>query len=832
MRKSLKTRAIRTPKKRRFEDAHAAISRKIAHEGIVLLENNGLLPIERGAKIALFGEGAEFTIKGGSGSGEVNCRHSVSIREGLEDAGFQVTTEGWLKDYRDAFASKKEAFRREMRKKSGLFNFSTLEHIMSSPFQNPEGLPIDSKYLTDASDICVFVISRQAGESMDRMPEKGDFLLSDRELENLRACRNHYSRVVIVINIGGYIDLSPIDALAPDAVIFYCQQGGEGGHALADIILGDVTPSGHLASTWPASYGDIPYGSDYSSLNGNTDHEEYREGIYVGYRYFDSFDVSPRYPFGYGLSYTGFDISCEVVLTGNIVTVKANIKNTGRYSGKAVVQVYVSCPAGKLDKEKQRLTGFAKTRALAPDENDICEIAFPVKDLSSFDEERLLWILEPGEYIVRVGAHSRDTSKAAVLTLDKEIVLSTHEKISPLTHPFEELHAPQYAKEDNSDIPHLAIDSMMLTLPYDAPAPADTQAQDDIPASDKDCSFPDDMDSVIEGLNRKELISLVMGMGLDMGIPRVHPFNVPGAAAYSSENLEKHGIPTINFCDGPAGLRLQDESVEFGRALQMTKPVMEGLDYLPTAARYFMIRKPKAGRTFYQYATAFPIGMALAQTWNIKAARAMGLCVQREMRAFGADVWLAPGVNLHRNPLCGRNYEYYSEDPLLSARMAASVIKAVQSKPGYAAAIKHFCCNNQEINRMKISENISQRALRELYLKNFETAIRESSPKCVMTSYNRVNGVYSAENRDLLIEVLRNEWGFEGLIMTDWTTTPYMLDAVKCMNAGVSLMMPGIRSDKIRLMKALKTSELDIDILKKNALRTLRLIAQSNKCSR
>ena len=781
----MKTRALKTPKIRRFEEPHARISRMAATEGIVLLENNGILPLEKGGSIALYGKGAEYTIKGGSGSGEVNSRHNVSIREGLESAGYTIATDRWLSDYDNDYVAKKEAFRTMMRKKSGFMNLSTLEYVMNNPFQSPEGMLITDKYLANPEVPCIYVISRQAGESMDRMPEKGDFLFSDRETENLNICRRHYRRLILVINVGGYMDLSPIDKIKPDAVIFFCQQGAQGGHAFADILTGDVTPSGHLSSTWPSKYEDVPCAEDFSILNGNTEYEEYREGIYMGYRYFDSKEVAPRYPFGYGLSYTDFKISSEAFPSDKTITVDATVQNTGKHAGKAVVQVYVSCPDGCIDKEYQRLAGFAKTHTLSPGESESLKITFPASDLASFAEEKHAWIMEPGEYIIRVGSHSRDTAKAGVYTLDKEIIM------------------PLYDKADAADS-------------------ADDETSDYDTANSENKDF-----DLVDILNPVDLISLCMGTGMDSSIPKPHEFTVPGAAAYTTDNLESIGIPAISFCDGPAGLRLQDISRQFGKSMHMTKPVMEGFDYLPAVARALSVRKPKHGKTYYQYATAFPVGMSIAQSWNTKVASAIGHCVQREMKAFGVEVWLAPGMNLHRNPLCGRNYEYFSEDPLLSGRMAASITKAVQSKPGYAVTIKHFCCNNQEINRMNISANASERTLRELYLRNFEIAVKEGHPLCIMTSYNKVNGTYSAENEWLLTQILRKEWGFDGVIMTDWTTTPYMLDAAKCLNAGVNMMMPGIRTDAFRIKKALKDGSLSMETLKRRAQNVLDLIRQS-----
>ncbi len=338
----INTLAKRTSEIGKNEKENARISRRAAQEGIVLLKNDGVLPVAQGVKLALYGEGAANTIKGGIGSGEVNSRHIVSIWKGLEKAGYQITTTKWLEDYQNLFITQKEEFKGDMRKRSGIMNFGALKYVLEHPFSNPEGMPITREYLGKDTECCIYVITRQSGENVDRMPVKGGFLLTDTEVQNIRICTEKYRNTIIVINVGGYMDLSPLEGLPIGGIIFFCQQGSEGGHALADIISGAVTPSAHLSSSWPMKYEDVPFGEDYSTLNGNTKYEEYREGIYVGYRYYDSFGVKPRYEFGYGLSYTTFEKSYDVRINGKEVSVKTTVTNTGVYSGKEVVQLYAS----------------------------------------------------------------------------------------------------------------------------------------------------------------------------------------------------------------------------------------------------------------------------------------------------------------------------------------------------------------------------------------------------------------------------------------------------------------------------------------------------------
>ena len=808
------TKALKTKEIRPFETENAVVARKIAGESIVLLKNEGVLPLEKGSAIALYGEGAACTVKGGVGSGEVNARSAVSIRDGLENAGFAVVTGKWLNEYKELLEKDHEEYLARMRKKAGFLNFGVIHELLAEPFKNPEGMEITDEYLSTEASVCMYVLTRQAGEEMDRKPEKGDFLLTDMEVRNITVCREKYEKLILVINVGGYIDLSPLEDLDPDAILFFCQQGGEGGNALADVVSGRVDPSGHLSSSWPKSYGDVPFGETFSTLNGSVEYDEYREGIYVGYRYYDSFGVEPRWPFGFGLSYTQFEQRAAVRLEGTDAVAEVTVKNTGAVPGKETAQIYVSCPAGKLDKEYQRLAGFAKTKSIDPGEADTVTVRFSLRDLASFDEERNSFVLEEGSYIVRCGSSSRHTAPCAVLTLEREVTVSEHDAICPVQTPFEELKAAAFSGEIGPEVPRLPVDpSAFETVHF---------AYEEIPAAESG-----DIRKELGKLSDGELHHLCVGSGVDIALPKHHGFIVPGACGYTTGALEKKGIPAISLCDGPAGLRLFDESVITGDTVRMTKPVMESFAILPTFVRSVIVKKPKEGKMLYQYATAFPVGMALAQTWNTALAEEFGKAVQTEMEAFGAEMWLAPGMNIHRNPLCGRNYEYYSEDPLLSGSMAASVARGVQSVPGYGVTMKHFCCNNQEINRMHVSENLSQRALREIYLKNFEIAVTNGHPKAIMTSYNKINGVYAAENHDTVTKVLKNEWGFRGLVMTDWTTDANLLNSAKAMQAGVDLMMPGIGTDHAQIRKAMKSGELTAEVMRRNASHVLKMITES-----
>ncbi len=814
----IRTNARTDPAVTAMETRHAVLSRRAAAQSIVLLKNDGVLPLKPGP-IALYGEGARHTVKGGTGSGEVNARRVVNIMEGLVAAGFSVSNTRWLDEYDAQVAQSQQAYVQRMRRRAGLIRMWTLPYLQANPFSPPAGRPLEQADLARDTDTCLYVLARQAGEYADRVLAPGDFLLTETEIANIRLCADTYVKTIVVINAGGMVDLSPLDGLPINAIVFFCQQGSEGGHALADVLSGRVCPSGKLAFTWPKTYEDIPYGQGFGRLpGGDMRQAHYKEGIYVGYRYYDTFGVKPRYSFGFGLSYTHFHTTATLHLDADKATVHAHVTNTGDCAGQEVVQVYVSCPPQGMHKETRRLVGFAKTDILQPGETQDMRITFRLEELGSFDETQAQFVLEPGNYVVFVGG-TPDASRAiGALTLDSRIILFRHQRVCVPETPIEELESN---RDDDplGTLPTLTInpDAVQTTIhAYEEPAvPKDKQAE-----------------KLLAGLSVQEQAELCVGSGLDLALPKKKFLMVPGAAGYSCDKFERRGIPAISFCDGPAGLRLFDVSVTHGRKLRMVNPVFAFLEVLPWLARKLIFGNKKRGTLLYQYTTAFPVGMALAQTWNQALLEEIGQAVQAEMEAFGAVYWLAPGMNIHRNPLCGRNYEYFSEDPLLSGKLAAALTRGVQQKEGFFVTLKHFCCNNQEDNRMHVSAQVSERALREIYLRGFEIAVREGRAQAVMTSYNRVNGVYAAESHDLCTKVLRNEWGFDGLVMTDWVTESNMLNAAKSMQAGVNVMMPGISSDRRSIRRALKSGALSAKEIARSAGHVLRGVVRSQTFQR
>lgn len=777
-----------------YEKIHGEIARRAAEEGIVLLKNEEhMLPLKKGSKLALFGSGASRTVKGGTGSGDVNERKSISIFEGLKDAGFLITTEKWLREYEEEYKRKRLEWKEEILEKtrSGTDFFTAYS---TSPFQVPAGPEI---YTTDA-DVAIFVLARNAGEGADRRAEKGDYFLSDEEYMLLSDICDKYEKVILLLNSGGVVDLSFLEKLPKiQAVLTVSQPGQEGGTAVADVISGLVSPGGKLTDTWAVSYNDYPNAGTFSHNNGNIEKEKYEEGIYVGYRYFDTFEIPVRYGFGYGLSYASFTINTAWIETSENgeVRVKVKVRNSSQeFSGKEVVQLYVSLPVGKLEKEFRRLCAFSKTRILAPKEEETIELTFDAQTLASFDESRAAWILEPGCYGIYVGSSLGESTLEGILKVKQEKVLAETEHICPLRETLEELSAPtdkvrkryEALVNNSENVPCFSYDLVgnhTVRYCYD------------------DKETEDEASRITRELSEDQLISLAVGdpgkgQGSNLGAAGI---SVPGSAGETSSCAARQGVKAIALADGPAGLRLsQNYAVSDGK-VQM-------LPFEAAIERGFLYDGPELeGDIYYQYCTAFPVGTLLAQTWNEELIQEVGNAVGEEMERFKVTLWLAPGMNIHRNPLCGRNFEYYSEDPFLSGKIAAAMTKGVQKHSGCGTTVKHFACNNQEDNRSGSDSILSERTLREIYLRGFEIVIREAQPFAMMTSYNLINGIHAANNYDLCTKAARCEYGFQGLIMTDWTTTQLSEDctAAGCIRAGNDLVMPGEPEDQENIRQAL-----------------------------
>ena len=816
------------------ELANRIVAKKAAEEGIVLLKNEGrLLPLEKGKRLALFGSGAGRTIKGGTGSGDVNERSSVSVVEGLENAGFAVTTKSWIEDYERAYMDARNEWKQTILKEAEggdaeIFFQTYAKHA----FRIPSGRLMTEEEVKEAdTDTALYVISRIAGEGADRFAEKGDYYLTDAEEEQIAFVCSHFAHVVLLINTGAQIDLSILEKQPKiEAVLFMVQAGMEGGNAVARVLTGEVNPSGKLTDTWGVAYEDYPAAKTFSHNNGNVRKEYYEEGIYVGYRYFDRFGKSPRYAFGYGLSYTEFALDLKkaeikVSKEDQTIAVSVPVKNIGEILGKEVVQVYGSCPQEGIPKEYKRLLGYAKTGLLKSGETEVVSVAFPVKALASFEEGKSAWVLEKGMYALRAGTCSDSLSLIGGLEVKEEAVI---EKTTPICERKEALQEVEPPKAEAMEYEAAWKKELLAKALPVYPLVGQCEAREDGPQTEMEKMAKD----LAEKLTDEELIHLVVGevnKSQNANALGSAGIMVPGAAGETSSILsQKYGIPGLPMADGPAGLRLSKTyEVNEKDGSIYARGLLDALE-----GGFFTDGKEHEGaRKYYQYCTAFPVGTLLAQTWNRGLLEEVGQAVAEEMEEFGITWWLAPGMNIHRDPMCGRNFEYYSEDPVVSGLSAAAITKGVQSRHGVGTTIKHFACNNQEDNRKGSDSILSERTLREIYLKGFEIAVKEAKPMAIMTSYNLVNGVHSANSYDLCTTVARGEWGFRGIIMTDWTTTDQAGGSIPhlCINAGNDLIMPGTKEDLQELREAQKEGSLSREALKACAARLIAEAYGSNQ---
>lgn len=802
------------------ERRNAELAKEIASEGIVLLKNDGVLPIRR-QKIALFGFGARMTVKGGTGSGSVSERHSVSIEEGLRECGYVITTSAWLdrceRNYHELYDAW-HAAREEEIKDISISDVSGIMQILAivgkTPFLYPTGVPITQEDLDAAdTDVAIYVISRQAGEGDDRSLREGDFVFDKMERENLKSIAQHFKDTVLVINAGGQVDISYAEELGIKAVVYYGQAGQEGGRAFAEIISGKVSPSAKLTATWVKHYTDIPFGQMYGAM-GDPRVQDYREDIFVGYRYFDTFYKEPAYAFGFGLSYTQFEIeNVSVYQKGNTIVVNGDVRNTGLREGKEVVQVYVSIPFGRDGAEYQRLVGFSKTPLLSSGSVYEFEVSFGPEELARYDTASASSLLEGGDYIIRVGNSSRNTSPVCRMLVADTVVLEKCVNICPPQHAMDLLCPPERKKETLPRLHELRFKTKKLRTVVHKYRKTEAVCSKEV-------------QSIVKKMSAKELATVVVGGGY-MGDKIVSVFGSSGST--TCDLYEKYKIPNVVMTDGPAGLNVTREfSVDDnGNIMVLSVPPAYDFGVFGQYLRNTIAQKMAGGTAHYQFATAWPSGTNVAQTWNETLACRFGKGVAEEMQEFGASVWLAPGMNIQKNPLCGRNFEYFSEDPYLAGHIAAAIIKGVQSDGTKAVSVKHFCCNNMELERSYSSSNLSERALREIYLRGFRIALA-ADPVTVMSSYNKINGIYSADNPDLLIKVLRNEWDYKGLVMTDWTSCGEdKADVITAIASENDLIMPGSREEADAIARAVDEGKLSSETLRKCASRVLEMVRRT-----
>lgn len=690
---------------------------KMVSEGIVMLKNeNNALPLDTDKEVAVFGRIQFHYYKSGTGSGGmVNVTKVVNILDGLIDNGVKVN-EKLLGTYRKW-------------DKENPFDLG--EGWGGEPWSQKE-MPLDEGLVKETAKSCetaIVIIGRTAGEEQDNRLEAGSYLLSDDEIEMLTVVREHFKKVVLLLNVGNIIDMTDINRIAPDAVLYVWQGGMTGGKGTADVLTGKVSPSGKLPDTIAYKTSDYPSDANFGR---EKNRDIYAEDIYVGYRYFETFAKEKvLYPFGFGLSYTAFEIKTEKAeITEGAVKLSVSVKNIGSYKGKEVIEVYCEAPQGRLGKAARVLCGFEKTRELVPQEEQVVEIAVDIAKLASYDDSgvtgnKSCYVLEAGEYKFYVGSDVRSAEYACIFEQGEDLVT---ERLTQALAPVESFERIKPVCEGGAfsigreAVPVSEVDESARRL--------EKLPKEIAYTGDKGIKLWDvkngknTMDEFIAQLSDYDLSCIIRGEG--MGSPRV---TAGTASAFGgvSENLNGFGIPAGCCSDGPSGMRLDCGTKAF----------------------------------------SLPNGTMIASSFNKELTSELFAFMGLEMAANKVDCLLGPGMNIHRHPLNGRNFEYFSEDPFLTGKMASAELKGMAGA-GVTGTIKHFCANNRETNRHFIDSVVSERAIREIYLKGFEIAVKEGGASSVMTTYGRVNGLWTAGNFDLNTVILREEWGFKGFTMTDW----------------------------------------------------------------
>jgi len=788
----------------------AAISKKAAKDGMVLLYNrNQTLPLTPGP-ICLFGNGAARTIRGGTGSGDpfnggltgggdanvdLSPRYHIQLLPAMKKAGFVVATENLLLDIGKRFD---EGLR------------SMTERVMATFMLAEESVSEkDAKSYAKFTDTAVYVISRNSGEGNDRKVEN-DFNLSNVEKENLAVLRKIFSRLVLLLNVGGPISVQDLQNADADAILLMGQGGQECAEATVEVLTGETTPSGKLSTTWARNYADYPSASTFLT---DRDTSLYSEGIYVGYRYFPTFGKTPGFAFGYGLSYTTFDWKCTGVgIENNLLRASVEVRNTGNAAGKEVIQLYVSAPSTELDMPYAELRGFEKTELLQPGQKQVLEITVPLTQLASFSEKESAFILSKGYYIARMGNASDNTAAVAAIEVADTRKTVLVNPAMPLKQDLPEMTGIR-GKDNSEEAANLPVlrpdgeipcedrrswfsDHKVTTYTSDPSYRASLPYEMVSLEEEKRYSYKDlkagkvSPETFVSQFTEEELSTFVCGSGWGVEddsnpIIGANSESVPGAAGETTHALaEKYAVPSLILADGPGGVRISQKfeatNVDTGKK-----------------------------QTVYHYCIAWPIGTHLAQSFDRALVREVGEGMNADLRAMNIDILLGPGVNIHRNPLCGRNFEYFSEDPLLAGEMAAAVTLGIQKDNTAAACVKHYALNNQETNRHANNSVAGERAIREIYLEPFRIAVMKGKAMSLMTSYNLVNGVPTADDYDLCTNLARGEWGFEGLIMTDWnggSSTPS-----KSMHAGNDLITPGGFEKSIEILTHMKKVEPEFD---------------------
>ncbi|HCN57502.1 MAG TPA: beta-glucosidase [Exiguobacterium sp.] len=698
-------------------NAYTALARQTAAEGAVLLKNDKqTLPLPAGTTVSVFGRNQFNYYKSGTGSGGmVNVTHVTSPLEALQqhpdvtvNQSLLDVYEVWLKDH----------------------PFNKGEGWAAEPWSQEE-MPVTDEVVADAasqSDVAIIMIGRTAGEDRDNTADPGSYLLTDVELTLIEKVSGAFPKTVVLLNVGNVIDMQWALDFSPSAILYGWQGGMEGGNALVDLLTGAVTPSGKLPDTIVRSldaYPSTPY-------FGHEDRAIYKEDIYVGYRYFETFakdDV--LYPFGFGLSYTTFDVVTDKVdMTEQQVTLTVTVTNTGAHSGKEVVQVYLEKPQGQLGNPARGLVTFAKTQQLEPGQQETLTLTVPLTEYASYDDagatgHKSSYVIEAGAYHLYAGTDVRTSVHVATQTIETLRVMETlSENMAPVT-AFDRLKP--HKTETGYDVTYEAtplrtIDPEARRL---AERPAARMYSENRGLTLKDVyEGKTSLDVFLDQLTDEDLAAIVRGEG--MNSPRVTPGT---AAAFGgvTDRLTAFGIPAACCADGPSGIRMDIGTKAF----------------------------------------SLPNGTLVASTFNVDLVADLFEMTGLELRKNGIDTLLGPGMNIHRHPLNGRNFEYFSEDPHLTGMMAVAQLDGMH-RVGVTGTLKHLSANNQEFHRHDLDSIVSERALREIYLKGFEHAVKRGQAYAIMTTYGAVNGLWTAGLYDQNTRILRDEWGFDGVVMTDW----------------------------------------------------------------
>lgn len=750
--------------------AHRDLARSAALEGMVLLKNEeSMLPFAAGQKIAVFGKAQADYVKGGGGSGDVTVSYVRTLSDGLAEkeregkiSVFAPLTDFYAENVAQQYAQGK-----------------TPGNTVEPPV--PEELLAQARAFTD---VAIVSICRFSGEGYDRTGEAfdGDFFLSREEDAMIRQVAAVFNRIVITLNVGGMMDTMWFkDDPRMKAVLLAGQAGMEGGLAMADLLCGDACPSGHLTDTLAVDFAAYPSSAGF---NESEDYVAYEDDIYVGYRYFQTVPGAAEkvtYPFGFGLSYTTFDVADAAVKNeGDHFILTARVTNTGPMAGRYVLQAYASAPQGKLGKPARVLVGFVKTALLEPGETETASVRFTAYDMASYDDlgkvAASAYVLEKGVYAFYCGDNVRDAKKIKdTWTVEEDRILAQHSaKCVPhlLTRRLRSDGSYEPLPVDGVDTPRMdqhypgegeAPMEWSEKAPFSAWEPPTTPQLADVAAGKLS------MEDFLAALTPEHLVHLLGGQP-----------NRGGANTFGFGNLPVYGVPNVMTADGPAGLRF----------------------------------KPETGVT----TTAFPCASQIACSWNVELAYAIGRAGAEEVLENGVGVWLTPAINIHRSPLCGRNFEYYSEDPLLTGKMASGMIQGIQSMK-VAVSLKHFACNNKETNRKDSDSRLSERALREIYIKGFEICVKEADPWSIMSSYNVINGRRASQNKELLTDILRGEWDFHGAVTSDWCTHGEHWMEIA---AGNDIKMPC--GDEAYTLQMLREGKLNVEDVKTSARRVLELL--------